>query len=214
MLELRWILLGMGVSLVAALYFWSRKPFSLSFVSVSRKKKPIAAGLTNVRGRSSEVVDENEFKGASSALDNPESGAERVVTVRLMGRGPSEISSHRAILALRAAGLVHGRYRIFHSIPDSETDESFFSVASLTEPGSFDIGNIEDTTLPGMSFFMVLPGVGDPVVRFDDMVQTARALSQDLDAELFDEKGSSWSVQRERYIREEIIEYRHQLGLG
>jgi len=28
---------------------------------------------------------------------------------------------------------------------------------------------------------------------------------------LHDERGSSWSVQRERYVREEIIEYRHQL---
>jgi cell division protein ZipA len=63
-----------------------------------------------------------------------------------------------------------------------------------------------------MSFFMVLPGLGDPVVCFDEMIQAARALSKELDAEIFDEQGSSWSIQRERYIREEIIEYRHQMG--
>lgn len=214
MLELRWILLVMGVLLVAALYFWSRKPFFLSFTSVSGKKNSMDAELPRNRGSSPEVVDENEFNGSSSDLDNPESGTERVVTIRLMGRGPSEISSDRAVIALRASGLVHGRYGIFHSIPKAEVDATFFSVASLTEPGSFDIENLEETTLPGMSFFMVLPGTGDPVVRFDDMVHTARALSQELDAELFDDQGSSWSVQRERYIREELIEYRHQLGLG
>jgi FtsZ-interacting cell division protein ZipA len=43
------------------------------------------------------------------------------------------------------------------------------------------------------------------------MVQTARSLAHDLEAELHDEKGSSWSIQRERYVREEIIRYRHQL---
>jgi FtsZ-interacting cell division protein ZipA len=58
---------------------------------------------------------------------------------------------------------------------------------------------------------MVLPGRGDPVERFDMMIATARDLAQTLDADLLDERGSSWSIQRERYIREEIIEYRYQL---
>ncbi len=57
---------------------------------------------------------------------------------------------------------------------------------------------------------MVLPGLGDPVSRFDRMVGVARTLTQSLNAELFDEQGSSWSIQRERYVREEIIEYCHQ----
>jgi type II secretory ATPase GspE/PulE/Tfp pilus assembly ATPase PilB-like protein len=53
-------------------------------------------------------------------------------------------------------------------------------------------------------------GAGDPVARFDAMVETARAMSVELAADLFDERGSSWSSQRERYLREELIEYRHQ----
>jgi hypothetical protein len=44
------------------------------------------------------------------------------------------------------------------------------------------------------------------------MVDVARSLARTLDADLHDEKGSSWSVQRERYVREEMIEYRHQLN--
>jgi cell division protein ZipA len=63
-----------------------------------------------------------------------------------------------------------------------------------------------------MSFFMVLPGEGDPIERFDSMVGTARSLARELDGELRDDKGSSWSIQRERYIREEIIEYCHLLA--
>ena len=85
-----------------------------------------------------------------------------------------------------------------------------FSVASLTEPGSFDLEHSGDTTIAGLSFFVVLPGTDDPVARFDAMVETARALSVELAADLFDERGSSWSSQRERYLREELIEYRHQ----
>jgi cell division protein ZipA len=107
---------------------------------------------------------------------------------------------------------VHGEFGIFHYLPINPTDEPSFSVANLTEPGSFNVTESNDSTIPGMSFFIVLPGPADPIASFDAMVKTARRISQELNAELFDEHGSSWSIQRERYIREEIIEYRHQLS--
>jgi cell division protein ZipA len=131
------------------------------------------------------------------------------VALRLIPRD-GELSSERAVLALRGAGLQHGRYGIFHRLADG-VDEALFSVASLTEPGSFNLANLSETTIAGLSFFIVLPGEGDPVARFDTMIETARALAVELDADLHDERGSSWSIQRERYVREEIIEYRHQL---
>jgi cell division protein ZipA len=133
-------------------------------------------------------------------------GPERVVALRLVPRG-DELSAERAVAALRSAGLEHGRYSIFHRQLGSNREG--FSVASLTEPGSFDLDHLDDASIAGLSFFVVLPGDGDPVARFDAMVETARALSVALSADLFDERGSSWSSQRERYLREELIEYRH-----
>jgi FtsZ-interacting cell division protein ZipA len=41
------------------------------------------------------------------------------------------------------------------------------------------------------------------------MMQAARALAQTLDGELLDESGSTLSIQRERYLREEIIQFQH-----
>jgi len=130
------------------------------------------------------------------------------VTLRLIPRG-AELTAEHAVVALRNAGLEHGRYAIFHR-PLGANREGF-SVASLTEPGSFDLDHLDDSTIAGLSFFVVLPGAGDPVARFDAMVETARAMSVELAADLFDERGSSWSSQRERYLREELIEYRHQV---
>jgi len=129
------------------------------------------------------------------------------VALRLIPRD-DELPAERAVEALRNAGLQHGRYSIFHRALGTDTEA--FSVASLTEPGSFDVDHLGDGTIAGLSFFLVLPGSGDPVARFDAMVETARALSVELAADLFDERGSSWSSQRERYLREELIEYRHQ----
>jgi cell division protein ZipA len=139
----------------------------------------------------------------------PERAVERVIALRLVPRTGDEISTESAVLALRALRLRHGRYGIFHHLSDG--GETRYSVASLTEPGSFDLTKLVGSTIAGLSVFMVLPGRGDPVERFDMMIATARDLAQTLDADLLDERGSSWSIQRERYIREEIIEYRYQL---
>ncbi len=210
MWELRWILLGMGVLLIAGVYIWSRKPFAISFRSGSddlERAEPTISEIAAAHPSDTRGAPEDT---ATSPAHTQSRGTDKVVTLRFIGREHTGLSGEQAVFALREAGLVHGKYGIFHYLQGEESDEPLFSVANLTEPGSFDVTDFEDVTIPGMSFFMVLPGPGDPVVSFDAMVQTARALTQELDAELFDERGSSWSIQRERFIREEIIEYRHQ----
>lgn len=202
MWELRWALLALGIVFIAGLYLWGRG--TLRRLQLSRPEadpeEPVLGAVA--------AQEEREESTQADAKDEPVQRPDRVITVRFIPKD-GELSCERAVLALRQAGLQHGKFGIFHSRDDRQ--ESLFCVANLTEPGSFDLTKIGDRTIPGMSFFMVLPGVGDPVARFDLMVQTARSLAHDLDAELHDEKGSSWSIQRERYVREEIIRYRHQL---
>jgi cell division protein ZipA len=103
----------------------------------------------------------------------------------------------------------HGKFGIFHRFEGSDENKIIFSAASLVEPGSFDIANIKDQEIPGISLFMVLPGPMDGAKGFDLMMAAARALSQSLNAELLDESGSTLSIQRERYLREEIIQHQH-----
>ena len=57
--------------------------------------------------------------------------------------------------------------------------------------------------------FLVLPGPVDGVEAFDLMVTAAKALAKSLNGELLDETGSTLSIQRERYLREEIIQFQH-----
>ena len=96
----------------------------------------------------------------------------------------------------------------------SDDEKIIFSAASLVEPGSFDLANIKDQEIPGISLFLVLPGPMEGAEAFDLMMSTARALAQSLDAELLDESGSTLSIQRERYLREEIIQYEHSAGVA
>lgn len=232
MAELRWVLLALGVMLVAGIYLWGRGIFRRSAFDrprVRRRSEPrIAAddapvsddvlfapdGASDGQGGTppadgeSDTVEEASSEEPQDAVAEPVPRVEKVIALRFVPRA-FEILAAEAVRALRDAGLEHGRYGIFHAYDDACPGEPQFSVASLTEPGSFDLERL-DEPLAGMSFFMVLPGTGDPVDRFDAMVETARSLAHRLDAELFDDRGSSWSIQRERYIREELINYRLQ----
>jgi len=209
MTDLRWVLLALGVLVIVAVYLWSQGIPQRLLAPIIALRKQKAADAIRVEPafgdtEPSDFVEElPDYQPTAPA--EPEI-ANTIVTLRLIPN-EKEIACDRVILALRSAGLMHGRYGIFHKHASNSSDEPRFSVANLTEPGSFEISNLSETKIPGMSFFMVMPGEGEPVERFDEMVATARSLARDLDCELRDDKGSSWSIQRERYVREEIIEY-------
>ena len=54
---------------------------------------------------------------------------------------------------------------------------------------------------------MTLPLPVDEIEAFDEMFSVIKKISISLKGELLDENGSSLSIQRERYIREQVIEY-------
>jgi cell division protein ZipA len=208
MWDLRWVLLGLGALVVVGVYLWSRGIVSRkllpTFPRRSERTEPSIGGERSPADAEPEAVPLVE---TVSDEEKARPGPDRIVALRLVPRS-DELPIELTVTVLRNAGLEHGRYAIFHRQLDANREG--FSVASLTEPGTFDLDNLGNGTIAGLSFFVVLPGSGDPVARFDAMVETARALSVELAADLFDESGSSWSSQRERYLREELIEYRHQ----
>lgn len=206
MWDLRWVLIGLGALVLVGVYLWSRGIVRRDMLpALPRRKQRTEPTL----GEPAPAVEPEAPPSLVETVSEEEKKApERIVALRLVPRS-AELETERAITALRSAGLEHGRYSIFHR--QLGTNREGFSVASLTEPGSFDLDHAADSTIAGLSFFVVLPGNGDPVTRFDAMVETARRLSVELAADLFDERGSSWSSQRERYLREELIEYRHQI---
>ena len=208
MWDLRWVLLGLGALVVVGVYLWTRGIVSRDLLpALPRRRARTEPSIGEPPEVAVAVAQPESLVETVSEEEKARPSPDRIVALRLVPRG-DELRATRAVTALRNVGLEHGRYSIFHRQLGGNREG--FSVASLTEPGSFDLDNLGEGTIAGLSFFVVLPGDGDPVARFDAMVETARALSVELAADLFDERGSSWSSQRERYLREELIEYRHQ----
>jgi len=203
---LRWWLLFFGVLVIAGVYLYSRR----------ERDKPAKEEVDGPRVAPTFGSDEADHGDSSAddveiseADDAPSSTPQKIVTLRLVARDAGAFRGDDLILSLRGIGLRHGKFGIFHRYDGNDEGRTVFSAASLVEPGSFDLANIKEQELPGISLFLILPGPIDGVEAFDMMMEAARALAQALDAELLDESGSTLSIQRERYMREEIIQYHH-----
>lgn len=213
---LRWLLLLFGLLVIVGVYFYSRreraKSESKQGAGVDRVEPKLSGEASPGSGVEVDAaVEPDSDLEVSDAAAEPESSPQKIVTLRLVGHNKQPFPGDELVLSMRGIGLRHGKFGIFHRYDGNDENRTIFSAASLVEPGSFDLMNIKSQQIPGISLFMVLPGPVDGVEAFDLMMAAARALAQTLDGELLDESGSTLSVQRERYLREEIIQF--QLGV-
>ena len=207
---LRWVLLLVGVIIIALVFAYSRGLLPTQF--------RLPKGLSRIPTLRSKVSPEEiaepvpEAKPVSTPKAAPLAKDSKVVTARIMPPPGAFFPAEELILALRSVGLQHGQFGIFHAMADGDEERIRYSVASLVEPGSFDLSNLKDSRYRGISIFMVLPAPEDGVELFDDMLGTARELAKQIDGDLVDEQGSAMSMQRERYMREEVIEFLRRIS--
>jgi len=213
---LRWLLLFFGVLVIAGVYLYSRRDktkdegdaTTLGRVEPTLQQERVSTDSDTEH----ELLLSSDVSDAAAATREPAGNvSQKIVTLRLVAREKKAFKGDELVLSMRGIGLRHGKFGIFHRYDGNDETRTIFSAASLVEPGSFDLANIKDQQIPGISLFLVLPGPIDSVESFDLMMTAARALAQSLDGELLDESGSTLSIQRERYLREEIIQYQHSI---
>lgn len=116
--------------------------------------------------------------------------------------------------ALERVGLRHGMHDIYHYVVDAHSGPTpMFSVASMVEPGHFDLQSIEELETPGVALFMQLPGPFDGLTAFEQMLEVARRLADRLDGHLLDGKRCELTAQAVEHIREDLREYRRKAHL-
>ena len=216
---LRWWLLLIGVVVVAGVYLYTRFQRKQAQDSPQQDLFDDRTEPVFKPRRAEPVISADDFDGEHESGDEPvieETAApqQKIVTLRIIARNNGSFPGDDLVLSLRGIGMRHGKFGIFHRHEGNDEDKVIFSAASLVEPGSFDLANIKDQEIPGISLFMVIPGPVDGAEGFDLMMAAARTLAQGLDAELLDESGSTLSIQRERYMREEIIQFEHVPGMA
>lgn len=210
---LRWLLLLFGLFVVTGVYLYSRRERTRAQKTAAPKPddERLEPSLGEQLPAGNEAIQESPV---SDSTDPPEPPQQKIVTLRVVAKNMGTFKGDKLALSLRGVGMRHGKFGIFHRYHDDDENEVVFSAASLVEPGSFDLTNLKDQEMPGVSMFMVVPGPMDGAEAFDLMMTAARELTNMLDGELRDESGSTLSIQRERYLREEIIQVQHGIMLA
>jgi cell division protein ZipA len=140
---------------------------------------------------------------APDAPSREASKPQKILAIRIVPgvQGPFEGRALRA--AAEAAGFEYGRYRIFHRLDAS--GQPLCSLASLKEPGTFDLEVMDEGTFRGVALFAVLPGAVPAGATFDAMLAAAQAIAAGIGGVLQDERGVPLVPARAARLRDEAI---------
>jgi cell division protein ZipA len=110
--------------------------------------------------------------------------------------------------SLLTLGLKYGEMNIFHRHEDSAgKGKVTFSLANIMNPGSFDLDSMETFATRGVSLFMTLPNAGDPFYVFEQMLNAAKQLAQEFNAQVLDDKRNVMTKQTEQHYLSKIREF-------
>lgn len=134
---------------------------------------------------------------------------QKIVTLRICAVGDERWPGQKLIEALELQGLAYGRYQVFHR--NHVDGRSLFCVASLIEPGVFDLQQMPAQEFRGITAFAVLPGPVEPLQTFESLIATARRLAESLTGMVQDSQGVPLSPQRAAVLRDEIARFQATL---
>jgi cell division protein ZipA len=262
--ELRWILIGFGIVLLAAIYLWGRRSnravasedallrtrpeptmhtTESAHLRAAEESSPESDALdvTPVEGpdeystpaahetwrgrleptfadapteempvRPPQTSPSATGAAAAPTLSSSEAPQARRVERRKIlslriAMAPQRAEGAKLLEALLAESLQHGKYSIFHRL---HTDGSIvFSVASMIEPGTFDLEKMGEVQYPGITMFTQLPGPVPGMHALNEMIACARRLQANLGGTLQDERGVPLTVHRIERMRQEVREF-------
>ena len=211
--EIRWVLIISGIALIAGIIIYESY-FKSILHKTSKESEKIEPTFHTESSSDSLKTNEGQLGAYSDNninididIDNHNIKVEcdHVITVRLTPIDSMPFDGNQVLEILNGNGLSLDESGIFNYLDNNKT--KLFSAANLVEPGVFDSQDIGNEKIPGLSFFMLMPLSSNEINAFDEMMMILKKIKTSLKAELLDDAGSTLSIQRERYIREEVIEY-------
>ena len=175
--------------------------------AVLPKVAPLGEAAPRVPTLVPEPIDRSTAPPAQAANSSEQ---QKIVSVRVCAAGETRWSGAALLSALEIHGLAYGRYQVFHR--RHVDGRSLFCVASLVEPGTFDVAGMAAEEFRGVTLFAVLPGPVEPLLTFDELLVAARGLAQELSGMVQDSKGIPLSPQRAAAMRDEVAHFQAALS--
>lgn len=136
-----------------------------------------------------------------------------VLVLTILAKNENLFSGDDVKKALEDEGINHGDMEIFHFHMGDEKD-AVFSVASVVEPGTFDLETINEYETPGLSLFCQLPGPIGSTVAFEILLKKARSIADSLGGQLCDDKRNLLTEQSAAHYRDRITAFDRELVLA
>ena len=223
MIELRWVLVLLGLAVVAGVYLWGRKRSSAPVRQdhsgrVEPKLEESPAWHDADRGDDGFALEAQGpvaegLKAGDIAPADSQSVREpsRILLVHVRAAKGSSFPGGDLIAALQNEGLRLGDQGAFEAPSDS--GEPLYTVANMVEPGTFPQDAAASFTTQGITAFMVLPGPGG-VESLAGMIESARRIARTLGGDVLDETGSTLTNQGATHLREQVIEFQRRSRIG
>jgi cell division protein ZipA len=126
-----------------------------------------------------------------------------VLVMHLVAKKGDTVSGESLLETAVDAGLRYGEMKIFHRhLNDDGSGQVLFSMANLVNPGTFDLNTMKTITTPGVTLFMPLDDIEDPVSALEVMIQTVDTLVEKLPLNVMDESRSSMTRQTIDHYRQ------------
>ncbi len=140
---------------------------------------------------------------------------EEVIVINVIAKQEEGLNGAELMRIILACGMRYGDMDIFHRNEQEDGQGPLqFSMANAVKPGTFDLDEMDNFYTPGVTFFLSLPGPEDSMKAFDCMLETAKCLVNNLDAQLHDEQHSVMTNQTIEHARQKIRDFeRRQLSL-
>lgn len=147
------------------------------------------------------------FEGNEEEDDNSERISE-VIVINVMAKKPELFQGKAMLPILLQQGMRLGDMSIFHRHADTSGEGPImFSMANIVEPGTFEMGDMDDFTTPGVSFFLQLPNSLGNMQSFEKMLEATNSLKDKLGGELKDENRSVITRQTIEHCRQRIRDF-------
>ena len=103
------------------------------------------------------------------------------------------------------SGMTFGEMDIFHQLDDRGAQ--LFSLASALEPGTFNLSSLDQFSTPGVTLFMRVHELAEPLQVLDSMLSVADKVAQELNGEVRDETRSVMTPQTIEHCRQSLTEF-------
>ncbi len=131
----------------------------------------------------------------------------KIIALRLAA-GAQRLKGAELKSALEAESLQHGKYDVFHRLDNQGA--AIFSVASMVEPGTFNLEKMPQDSFPGVTLFTQLPAPVAGMLAFNELIACSKRLHAALGGTLQDERGVPLTVHRIERLRQEIREFEYR----